>query len=105
MDPTENMQGFGESSMEELVELRKALSIGYQQPTTGQGFDALRVESLDATLKTLTYTQQHVKLWSAINKTDAYSSVRPVRSITPQPSSVRSRPTSLPRRPATVPSG
>lgn len=67
--------GFGESTMADLSELQKALEIGYQQPTTGQGFDALRVESLDSTLKTMTYSQQHVKLWHAIGKSEAYSTV------------------------------
>jgi hypothetical protein len=49
-----NDDGFGEATMAELSELRKALEIGYQQPTTGVGFDALRVESLESTLKLLT---------------------------------------------------
>lgn len=71
----QEVDGFGESTAAELGELRKALEIGYQQPTTGQGFDALRVESLDATLKTLTYGATHVKLWSQIPKTDAFSTV------------------------------
>lgn len=71
----QEVDGFGETSMAELGELRKALEIGYQQPTTGVGFDALRVESLDATLKTMTYGAQHVKLWSQVPKTDAYSTV------------------------------
>jgi len=71
----EDVDGFGESTAADLGELRKALEIGYQQPTTGQGFDALRVESLDATLKSLTFTAQHVKLWNLIPKDTAYSTV------------------------------
>jgi hypothetical protein len=69
------VEGFGESSMADLAELRKALEIGYQQPTTGLGFDALRVESLDSTLRLMTYTAQHLKMWNLINKSDAYSTV------------------------------
>lgn len=67
--------GFGESTVAELAELRKALEIGYQQPTTGTGFDALRVESLEATLKLLTFTQKDIKFWQDIPKLDAYSTV------------------------------
>jgi len=67
--------GFGEATMAELAELRKALEIGYSQPVTGTGFDALRVESLESTLKLLTYSAQHVRLWSQISKTEAFSTV------------------------------
>jgi len=70
-----NTEGFGEATMAELSELRKALEIGYSQPTTGTGFDALRVESLEQTLKLLTYSANHIRLWSQIPKVDAYSTV------------------------------
>jgi len=69
------IQGFGEGTMAELAELRKALEIGYTQPVTGQGFDALRVESLEASLKVLTYSAVHIRLWNAISKDPAYSTV------------------------------
>jgi len=68
-------EGFGVSSLADLGELRKALDIGYQMPATGTGFDALRVESLEATLKLLTYSATNIKLWNMIPKTDAYSTV------------------------------
>jgi len=67
--------GFGESTQAELAELRKALDIGYSQPVTGVGFDALRVESLETTLKLLTYQAKHIKLWNQIPKLDAFSTV------------------------------
>jgi len=66
---------FGESTLAELGELRKALDIGYQMPTTGVGDDALRVESLEATLKVLSYNTTHLKLWNNIDKKDAFSTV------------------------------
>lgn len=72
---TGEIQGFGESTLAELAELRKALDIGYTQPVTGQGSDALRVESLEATLKLLTYQQVNLRLWNLINKDPAYSTV------------------------------
>lgn len=73
----EQMQqdGFGVSSMADLAELRKALDIGYTQPVTGTGADALRVESLEATLKLLTYSQTNIRLWNQISKDTAYSTV------------------------------
>lgn len=71
----ENNSGFGESTQAELAELRKALDIGYSQPVTGVGFDALRVESLEATLKVLTYQAKHIRLWNAIPKLEAFSTV------------------------------
>lgn len=70
--PTQE-DGFGEASMAELAELKKALEIGYTDPGTNP--EALRVESLDATLKLLTYQAQHIKLWNRIPKTDAASTV------------------------------
>lgn len=69
------IEGFGESTLAELNELRKALDIGYSQPVTGQGADALRVESLEATLKVLTYRAEHIRFWSMIPKLDASSTV------------------------------
>lgn len=68
-------EGFGTSSGAELEELRKALEIGYQVDPTGQGPDALRVESLESTLKLLTYNASHMKLWNMIGKVSAFSTV------------------------------
>ena len=75
----ENFNGFGVSSYGELDELRKALSIGYTDPpdssdTPGIG-DPLRVESLEATLKVLTYQMSNLRLWQAIPKSPAFSTV------------------------------
>lgn len=67
--------GFGIASMADLAELRKALDIGYSLPATGVGFDALRVESLEATLKLMTYSATNIRLWNMIPKVDAYSTV------------------------------
>jgi hypothetical protein len=77
MEGLTNLQaeGFGVSSIADLGELRKALDIGYQMPATGTGFDALRVESLESTLKLLTYNATNIKLWNMIPKTDAFSTV------------------------------
>lgn len=73
MDPNFT-EGFGEGSSQELDALRKALSVGYQNPPTSGG-DALRVESLEATLKVLSFGAQHIKLWNDIVKIDAFSTI------------------------------
>lgn len=65
--------GFGEATMAELVELRKALEVGYTNPPTG--FDSIRVESLESTLKLLSFSAQHTKFWNEIQKVDAFSTV------------------------------
>jgi hypothetical protein len=70
----DEVNGFGDSSVEELNALRKALSVGYANPPTSGG-DALRVESLEATLKVLSFQATHIKFWNEISKTDAYSTV------------------------------
>lgn len=69
----QEVDGFGVSTQSELQELRKALSIGYTLPVTGN--DAIRVESLESTLKLLTYAATNLRLWNTIEKIDAYSSV------------------------------
>jgi hypothetical protein len=69
----EELQGFGEGSMQELMDLRKALEIGYSDPVSGM--DAPRVESLESTLKVLTYSAQNVRIWNRITKLDAFSTI------------------------------
>jgi hypothetical protein len=69
----ETVEGFGESTLAELMELRKALDIGYTLPATGT--DVIRVESLDTTLRLLTYSSEHTVLWRDIDKSDASSTV------------------------------
>lgn len=68
--------GFGIGSSAELDNLSKALSAGYgvSPDTQGDG-GAFRVESLENSLKVLTYTDQHVKLWKKIPKTSAFNTV------------------------------
>lgn len=70
----EGIQGFGIGSQAEVDELNKALSAGYDRPPTSGG-GALRVESLEATLRTITFTLQNVKFWPKIPKLPAFSTV------------------------------
>lgn len=69
-------EGFGIASPQDLLNLNKALEAGYAtSPETQVGGGALRVESLESSLKVLTYTDQHVKFWKRIPKKNAYSTV------------------------------
>ena len=70
----EGVQGFGIGSMNEVDELNKALEAGTQRPPASGG-SALRVESLEATLRTVTFTLQNIKLWPKIPKLPAFSTV------------------------------
>ena len=65
---------FGLGDDQQVDSLNKALAVGYQNPPTS-GADALRMESLDATLHVVTFTLRNIKLWPAIPKKQAYSTV------------------------------
>ena len=67
--------GFGIGSQTEIDELSKALEAGFQIGAGRTGGSALRVESLEASLKVITYTSSHIKFWKKIPKSPAYSTV------------------------------
>jgi hypothetical protein len=68
------INGFGVDSSQNVQELTKALEAGYQ--LTGQtGGSSLRVESLEGSLKAVTYNAHHIKFWKKIPKSPAYSTV------------------------------
>ena len=70
----DNVATFGLNSMRELEDLNKALQAGYDNPpATGGG--ALRVESLEQSLKILTYQAKHCVMWQKIPKAPAFSTV------------------------------
>jgi hypothetical protein len=73
----EGLHGFGGGDLGSaavLDELNKAISAGYDiSNQTGGG--ALRPQSLESTLKVVTYLDQHVKLWKKVSKLPAYSTV------------------------------
>ena len=72
-------EGFGNASSGDVSELAKALTTGDYAQSAGISGQvngaALAVESLENSLKILTYNEQHAKLWKKINKTPAYSTV------------------------------
>ncbi|MCF6205364.1 MAG: hypothetical protein L3J47_00525 [Sulfurovum sp.] len=68
------VNGFGTGSTGEVGDLQKALNAGYDvSAQTGGG--ALRVESLESSLKIVTHTAHHIKFWKKIPKSPAYSTV------------------------------
>lgn len=74
----------GFTSQEELAELQKALTTGYgDSPSSmGTGLGALRVESLEASLKVLTFSSQHMLAWKKVPKLPAYSTVEEYSQLT-----------------------
>jgi len=66
------LTGFGNHTAQEVEELQKALSIGdeYATQTPGQftGGAALAVEDLDRTLKLVTFSMEHLRLWKDVLK-------------------------------------
>jgi len=80
--------GFGRATMDDVRQLRKALDAGdaitqgqAAAAGTGSGF-ALRVESLERTLKNTTYRMEHVKLWKSIPKIAAFNTVEEYNQVT-----------------------
>jgi hypothetical protein len=75
-------EGFGNASSNHLEDLRKALSAGYQTNSpslTGGG--ALRVQSLESSLKVLTNTEKNYVFWQDVEKKAAYSTVEEFNTL------------------------
>lgn len=73
------MEGFGATTQQDVDNLNKALTAGQDRDppgsiTAGDGF-ALRVESLESTLKNVTYRMENIRLWRNIPKLPAYNTV------------------------------
>lgn len=69
-----NLNGFGIDQGSSVQDLQKALEAGYQV-TNQTGGSSLRVESLEGSLKVVTYSAHHIKFWKKIPKSPAYSTV------------------------------
>jgi hypothetical protein len=70
--------GAGVTSAQEVDELNKALSAGAGYsgaPTSLSGGGVLQVESLDASLKSVTYEMKQIKLWPQMPKDQAYNTI------------------------------
>lgn len=74
----EGVEGFGSATQQDVDSLNKALTagqtVGIPAAAAGDGF-ALRVESLERTLKNTTFKMEHVRFWRAIPKLAAYNTV------------------------------
>jgi hypothetical protein len=75
----EGVEGFGVATQEDVDNLTKALTAGaaINAPGTfnpGDGF-ALRVESLERTLRNTSFKMEHIRLWKALTKLPAYNTV------------------------------
>lgn len=71
-------EGAGVASAQQVDELNKAIEAGAGYsgaPTSLSGGGALQVESLDASLKSVTYEMKHIKLWPMMNKDQAYNTI------------------------------
>lgn len=76
MDLSRGVQGFGQGTMQDVDALNKALSAGHEvNPLNLEGGGAFRVESLENSLKVLSYGDQHIKFWKKIPKQKAFSTV------------------------------
>lgn len=71
------LEGFNQGTVGELEELNKALGTGEQGDAYGNYNDmtALRPQSLEATLKVVTATLEHIKFWKHIGHKQAFNTV------------------------------
>lgn len=68
---------------QDLEQLNRAMSAGYgTDHSSYSGGAALRMESLEATLTSTTYTEKHCKIWGLIHKDKAYSTVEEYTRLT-----------------------
>jgi len=80
----EHIDGFGLSTWQDVAALNKALEAGYDIPATSGGVSgsALRVESLEASLKVVTFQMANIKFWAKIPKLPAFSTVEEYNRLT-----------------------
>jgi len=81
----DGVEGFGASTQTDVDDLNKALVAGHAinppgSVTAGDGF-ALRVESLERTLKNVTFKMDHIKFWKSIPKLPAYNTIEEFNQI------------------------
>ena len=77
-------EGYGASTMRDVEEFNKALSAGSGYsgaPASLTGGGVLQVESLDRSLKSVTYEMRNIKFWAAIAKDQAYNTIEEYNRI------------------------
>lgn len=75
----ESVEGFGATTVNDVNDLNKALHVGSERDppasaVAGDGF-ALRVESLEKTLKVVTHRMEHIVFWRNITKLPEWNTV------------------------------
>lgn len=77
------LQGFGApGDAPQLSDLMKALQAGYNFGTTDQSNGgALRVESLESSLKVLTYGEENIRFWKHVPKMQAFNTVEEYNTL------------------------
>lgn len=78
-------EGFGSGTAGDVDDLNKALTVGASisppgSAVPGDGF-ALRVESLESTLKNTTFKMENITLWKALPKKPAYNTVEEYNQV------------------------
>jgi hypothetical protein len=71
-------EGMGSASAQDVNELNKALEAGAGYsgaPTALTGGGALQVESLDSSLRSVTYEMKNIKLWPILTKDQAFNTI------------------------------
>lgn len=81
----DGVEGFGSTTQHDVDDLNKALTAGQDRDppgavVAGDGF-ALRVESLERTLKNTTFKMDHVRFFKAVPKIAAYNTVEEFNQI------------------------
>lgn len=84
-DSYDGIDGFGGTTADEVNQLNKALTVGQEinppgSAVAGDGF-AMRMESLDKTLKNTTYKAKNIKLWRDMYKASATNTVEEYNQI------------------------
>jgi hypothetical protein len=88
-----DVQGFGIGDLQDVQAINKALegaegtglaagSAWGSSNYGATGAQALRVESLDSSLKVITFTDKHINFWKDIPKSPAYSTVEEYNQLT-----------------------
>lgn len=75
----DGVEGFGSTTHEEVSDLVKALNVGQDRDppasaVPGDGF-AMRVESLESTMRNLTFRMEHLTFFKALSKVPEYNTV------------------------------
>ena len=78
----EDILTFGSETQKDLLELKKALEVGYGvSPSTQTGFGATRVESLEKTLKYATEEEKMSKFWKDLKKSKGTSTIEEFTTV------------------------